>query len=295
MTRAESGTLYVVATPIGNLEDVTLRAIRILGEVDGVLAEDTRQSRKLLDHLGIKTRCTSLHAHNEAARIEATLAQLAEGRDIALVSDAGTPLISDPGGRLVAAVRDAGRPVVPLPGASAVLAALAGCGLAVTSFTFIGFLPRAAGARRKRLERERGRPEALVLFESPRRLRATLESLRDVFGDGHRACVARELTKLHEEFVRGTLAELVETFEEAPRGEVTVIVEGAQAGDELHDPARLEGDALDAEIAQRVEAGGRPKDIAAELAERTGLKKRELYARVVALRGEGRATSEEVG
>ncbi len=291
-----TGTLYVVATPIGNLEDVTLRAIRILGEVDAVLAEDTRQTRKLLEHHGIATRCSALHAHNEEARIEATVTQLGEGRNIALVSDAGTPLISDPGGRLVAAARDAGCPVVPIPGASAVLAALAGCGLAVTSFTFVGFLPRAAGARRKRLEHERGRPEALVLFESPRRLKATLGDLRAVFGDAQRACVARELTKLHEEFVRGTLAELCDTFDEAPRGEVTIVVEGAREGEADRGIERLDGEALDAEIARRVDAGGRPKEIAAELAERSGLPKRELYARVVALRGEGAsAAGEEAG
>ncbi len=283
MTRAETGTLYVVATPIGNLEDITVRAVRILGEVDQVLAEDTRQTRKLLERHGIATRCTSLHAHNEASRIEGTLAQLAEGRNIAVVSDAGTPLISDPGARLVAAARDAGCPVVPLPGASAVLAALAGCGLQIASFTFIGFLPRSAGARRKRLEREHGRPEALVLFESPRRLRATLDDLRAIFGDTRRACVARELTKLHEEFVRGSLAELCDAYEAAPRGEVTVVVEGTLDGAALD---RLEGEALDAEIEQRIDAGGRPKEIAAELAERTGLPKRELYAMVVAARSD---------
>jgi len=282
VTRTEPGTLYVVATPIGNLEDVTLRALRVLREADAVLAEDTRQTRKLLEHHGIATRCHSLHAHNEEARVEATVSQLEEGRNIALVSDAGTPLVSDPGARLVAAARDAGCPVVPVPGASAVLAALAGCGLHVTSFTFVGFLPRAAGARRKRLEQERGRPEALVVFESPRRLRATLDDLRAVFGDAHRACVARELTKLHEEFVRGTLAELCAAFAEAPRGEVTVIVEGGSesAAD------RLEGEALDAEIERRIDAGGRPKEIAAELAERSGLPKRELYARVLEARAE---------
>jgi 16S rRNA (cytidine1402-2'-O)-methyltransferase len=277
------GTLYVVATPIGNLEDVTLRALRVLAEVELVLAEDTRRTRSLLTHHGLSTRLVSLHAHNEAARIDSTLAQLEDGVDVALVSDAGTPLISDPGGRLVAAARDAGCPVVPVPGASAVLAAIAGCGLQVASFTFVGFLPRAAGARRKRLEAERGRAEALVLFESPRRLRATLEALRAAFGDGRRACVARELTKLHETFVRGTLAELAEAFPEPPRGEVTIVVEGASQSERLEAAPALDGEALDAEIERRVAAGERPKAIAAALAERAILPKRALYARVVEL------------
>lgn len=293
MTRAEPGTLYVVATPIGNLEDITLRALRVLGEVEAVLAEDTRHTRALLTHHGLSTRCISLHAHNEAARIDSTLAQLEAGHDIALVSDAGTPLVSDPGGRLVAAARDAGCPVVPLPGASAVLAALAGCGLAVTGFTFLGFLPRAAGARRKRLEREAGRSEACVIFESPHRLRATLDDVRSVFGDDRPVCVARELTKLHEEFVRGTAAEVAAAFEAAPRGEITLIVEGARSGGREAAEPELGEDDVEAEIAERVAAGEGAKAIASELAERAGLPKREVYARVLALRERGRVVEGE--
>jgi len=290
VTRAEPGTLYVVATPIGNLEDITLRALRVLGEVGAVLAEDTRHTRSLLTHHGLQAKCISLHAHNEEARIDSTLAQLADGRDVALVSDAGTPVVSDPGGRLVAAARDAGCPVVPVPGASAVLAALAGCGLRVTSFTFIGFLPRASGARRKRLGRELGRSDAIVLFESPHRLRATLDDVRAVFGGERRVCVARELTKLHEEFVRGTADEVAAAFAEAPRGEVTLVIEGAREEDA--DASMLDDAEVDAEILRLAEAGGRPKTIAAELADRTGRPKRELYARAVALRGDAGDTGE---
>jgi len=284
VTRDAAGTLYIVATPIGNLEDVTLRALRTLGEVDLVLAEDTRRTRTLLTHHGLSARCQSLHAHNESARIESTLAQLAAGGNVALVSDAGTPLVSDPGARLVSAARDAGHPVVPVPGASAVLAALVGSGLDVAAFTFIGFLPRAAGARRKRLAPYRDRAEALVLFESARRLHATLADLCGVFGDDRRACIARELTKLHETFVRGTLKELLAGVDEtsAPKGEITLVVEGAS--EEARSEASLaQAEAgLDEAIEQRVAEGARPKEIAAALAEETGLPKRELYARALA-------------
>lgn len=285
MTRDAAGTLYIVATPIGNLEDITLRALRTLGEVDVVLAEDTRRTRTLLTHHGIEARCQSLHAHNESARIESTLAQLAAGGNVALVSDAGTPLVSDPGARLVSAARDAGHPVVPLPGASAVLAALVGSGLDVAAFTFIGFLPRAAGARRKRLAPYRDRAEALVVFESARRLRTTLADLCEVFGDERRACIARELTKLHETFVRGTLKELLaaaDDAEAAPKGEITLVVEGASAA-ERGEAEQAQAEAgLDDAIERRVAEGARPKEVAAELAERTGLPKRELYARALA-------------
>lgn len=282
MTRDAAGTLFVVATPIGHLEDITLRALRTLGEVDLVLAEDTRRTRTLLTHHGISARCQSLHAHNEAARIEATLAQLAAGGHVALVSDAGTPLVSDPGARLVAAARDAGHAVVPVPGASAVLTALVGCGLNVASFTFIGFLPRAGGARRKRLAQHRDRAEALVLFESARRVRATLVDLCAVFGDDRRGCLARELTKLHETFVRGTLKELLASVDEAPKGEITLVIEGA-SDEERSEAALIQAESgLDEAIERRVAEGARPKAIAAELAAETGLPKRELYARALA-------------
>lgn len=284
MTRAAEGTLYVVATPIGHLEDITLRALRTLGEVDLVLAEDTRRTRALLAHHGVSARCQSLHAHNEAARIAWTLAKLAAGGQVALVSDAGTPLVSDPGARLVSAARDAGHPVVPVPGASAVLAALAGCGLNVASFTFVGFLPRASGARRKQLRAHRDRAEALVLFESARRVRATLADLCAVFGDERRACIARELTKLHETFERGSLKSLlaaVEDASQAPKGEITLVIEGASQAEQSEAAAEQAEAGLDAAIERRVAEGMRPKAIAAELAEETGLPKREIYARAV--------------
>src|SRR5690606_9373906 len=221
-----SGALYLVATPIGNLEDVTLRALRVLREAALVLAEDTRRTRILLERHAIAARPLSLHAHNEAARTAEVLAALAAGRDVALVSDAGTPLVSDPGERLVVAAIAAGHPVVPVPGPSAVLAALAGSGLPAVPFAFLGFPPRRPGERAEAFAAWRGRPETLVLFESPHRLAATLRALADALGP-RPACVARELTKLHEEWVRGPLPELAERFASGGvRGEVTIVVGG---------------------------------------------------------------------
>jgi 16S rRNA (cytidine1402-2'-O)-methyltransferase len=271
------GTLYLVATPIGNLEDVTLRALRVLGQVELVLAEDTRRTRVLLERHGIAARPVSLHAHNEAARVARALGVLSGGGDVALVSDAGTPLVSDPGERLVAAAAGAGYAVTALPGASAVLAALSVSGLPAVPFRFVGFLPRRAGERRAALARLREARETLVLFESPRRLGRALRLLADTLGD-RPACVARELTKLHEEVARGTLPELAERFAEGARGEVTLVVAGA--------PAAETGAAdRDDEIRARLAAGESPRAIAADLASQ-GLRRREVYARALALRDE---------
>lgn len=269
------GTLYLVATPIGNLEDVTLRALRVLREASLVLAEDTRHTRKLLDRHNISCKPVSLHAHNEAARVERVIEALASG-DVALVSDAGTPLVSDPGERLVQAVVEAGHGVSAIPGPSAALAALTSAGLGSERFTFIGFLPRKAGARDALLERFADAAETLVLFESPQRLHTTLLALGDALGD-RRACVARELTKLHEELVRGSLAELAERYAEGARGEVTLVVEGAPPAS----PPSAE--VLDAEIRAALARGETPRDVAARLA-RPGLPRRDVYQRVNALR-----------
>jgi 16S rRNA (cytidine1402-2'-O)-methyltransferase len=275
------GTLSVVATPIGNLEDITLRALRVLREADLVLAEDTRRTRILLRRHGIPARPRSLHAHNEASRSREALEALREQRRVALVSDAGTPLVSDPGGRLVAAVLDEGHRVEAVPGASAVLTALTVCGLRAVPFTFLGFLPRRAGARRALLERWRAGGAALVLFESPRRLGTTLGELAQTFGE-RRACVARELTKLHEEVVRGSLAQLAERFCEGTRGEVTIVVEGAA---ERGAPESGGEDAtLEACIRALLAEGRSPKEVAATLAPALRRPKRDLYARAVAAR-----------
>jgi 16S rRNA (cytidine1402-2'-O)-methyltransferase len=267
------GTLYVVATPIGNLEDVTLRALRVLSEADEVLVEDTRRTRVLLERHGVTARTRSLHAHNEARRTEETLARLAEGGDVALVSDAGTPLVSDPGHRLVAAASAAGHRVVPVPGASAALAAVVASGLPEGPFTVLGFLPRKRGARDRLLASYRGRPETLVLFESPRRVADTLRAVARVLGE-RPACVARELTKVHEQLVRGTPTELAERHAEGVRGEVTVVVAGA-GPDETADDTDL-----DARIGRLRAEGLRNREIVDRLREETGRPRKDLYARV---------------
>jgi 16S rRNA (cytidine1402-2'-O)-methyltransferase len=276
------GTLYLVATPIGNLEDVTLRALRVLREADCVLAEDTRRTRVLLDRHGIRARALSLHAHNEAARTAEILARLEAGASVALVSDAGTPLVSDPGERLVRAATDAGHAVVPVPGPSAVLAALCVSGLPTASFTMLGFLPRRASARAALLRRFRDAPDTLVLFEAPSRVAATLAALHAALGE-RPACVARELTKLHEEVVRGPLSELAERYAAAaPRGEVTLVVGGAPA----HAAASAESEeAVDARIRSLVAEGHSPREVAETLAAEGRLRRRDAYSRALRARG----------
>jgi len=283
------GRLHIVSTPIGNLEDVTLRALRILREADLVFAEDTRRTRILLDRHSIAARPRSLHAHNEALRTGEALAALAAGGNVALVSDAGTPLVSDPGARLVGAVIAAGHTVVAIPGASAVLAALAVSGLPADNFTFLGFLPRRPSLRRELLARLRDHPETLILFESPRRVLPTLRELREALGD-RAACVARELTKLHEEAARGTLAELAERFREGSRGELTIVVAGASSG-----KSRASGRASpprEAELHQRIRTllaqGHSPREISAALARDFGQRRRDVYALAVRAAAAGR-------
>jgi len=275
------GTLFVVATPIGNLEDVTLRALRVLREADRVYAEDTRRTRILLDRHAIAAKPRSLHEHNEAARVAELLAALAAGERVAIVTDAGTPLVSDPGARVVAAAIEAGHVVVPIPGASAVLAALVASGLAPAPFAFLGFLPRKAGERDRLLATWRERPETLVVFESPNRVGKTLRALADALGD-RRACVARELTKVHEELARGTLAALATRFAEGARGEIAIVVEGAEAKAAANVAAGAAD--VDAWLAARRRAGLGAKEIAVELAERLGIPRRDAYARVLASR-----------
>jgi len=270
------GDLHVVATPIGNLEDVTLRALRVLGEADLVLAEDTRRTRRLLDRHGVKARPVSLHAHNEAARVEKALAVLTAGGSVALVSDAGMPLISDPGERLVKAVVAAGHTVTSVPGASAVVSALVVAGLPAAPFTFLGFLPRRAGARDAFLDGLRERPETLVLFESPRRVAATLRRCAEILGP-RPACVARELTKLHEEVVRGSLPDLAQRFAAGARGEVTIVVGGAEP------PATPDPAEVDAAIRAGLAAGESPRAVASRLARDAGLPRRTVYNRALAL------------
>jgi 16S rRNA (cytidine1402-2'-O)-methyltransferase len=277
------GTLQIVATPIGNLEDVTARALRVLRESDWVLAEDTRRTRVLLDHFEIQQRPSSLHAHNEASRVAQVLEALDGDRRVTLVSDAGTPLVSDPGERLVAAVALAGHRVEAVPGASALLTALMVAGLPTERVLFLGFLPRKAGARRRLLEAQRGRPETLVLFESPRRVADTLEAITETLGD-RRACLARELTKRHEEVLRDDASALARHCRETPpRGECTLVIAGA-TGEEEAAAERWDDEAVDEALRAGLATGAPVKQVSGSVADRSGRSKRELYARAVALR-----------
>lgn len=281
----EGGTLYVVATPIGNLGDITLRAVEILRSVDRVLAEDTRQARAMLSHLGIAGKPVDrIDAHAGEADLQRAVARLQDGEQIAFMTDAGTPVVSDPGTALVRAAAAAGARVVPIPGASAVMAALSVSGLVTGGFRFVGFLPRAGRERREALALVASTPEAVVLFESPHR---TAETLRDLAERAPRrqVMVARELTKLHEELLRGTAAELAAlTPEEREwRGEVTLVLGPAEPAGEAG--AGLSDAEIDARIDRDLALGRRPRDIAEELSVELGVPRRAIYGRVVARRG----------
>jgi len=220
------GTLYLVATPIGNLDDITLRAVHVLESAPLIAAEDTRHTLKLLTHFGLRRPLISLHAHNEARQLETILNRL-EQHDVALVSDAGTPALSDPGVRLVSAAVAAGYPVVPVPGPSAVLAALVSSGLPTNQFTFLGFLPRKRGELERVIKDAGEAKRTFVFFESPHRVQKTLAIMASALGP-RSLVVAREITKVHEEFLRGTPATLLEHFAKSPpRGELTVVVAGS--------------------------------------------------------------------
>jgi 16S rRNA (cytidine1402-2'-O)-methyltransferase len=219
-----TGCLYLVATPIGNLEDITLRALRILQEVDQIACEDTRHTQKLLSHYNIQKPLVSYHEHNEMTRAPQLVLAMEQGAQIALVSDAGMPLVSDPGYRLVTLCLRHRLPVVPIPGAAALLAALSASGLPNEEFLFAGFLPARTGERRRALERLRIEDRTIIFYEAPHRIEETLAEAREILGD-RPACLAREVTKLHEEFRRGTLSELAASLSDKPaRGEITLLI-----------------------------------------------------------------------
>jgi 16S rRNA (cytidine1402-2'-O)-methyltransferase len=265
------GVLYVVATPIGNLEDITYRAVRVLGEAGVVACEDTRQTRKLLDHYGIRKPTVSCHEHNEAERAAELVARLQAGETVALVSDAGMPLVSDPGYRLVKAAVEAGIPVQPIPGPSAALAALAASGLPTDSFRFCGFLPVKPGQRAKALELLADEPATLIFYEAPHRILEALETVREVMGS-RPVVVARELTKIHEEFLRGTAAEIRAQLaaRDSVKGEFTLLI--AKAAGPPADDTPIE-EAVDALMRE-----GTPRmDAIKQVARRRGLSKREVY------------------
>ena len=273
-----TGRLYVVATPIGNLEDITYRAVRVLNEAGIIACEDTRQTRKLLDHYGIRKPTVSYHEHNEAERAAELAERLQAGEVIALVSDAGMPLISDPGYRLVRAAVAMGIPVEPVPGPSATLAALSASGLPTDAFHFGGFLPSKPGQRLHSLERLRDEQATLIFFEAPHRILEALEAVEQALGP-RPVVVARELTKVHEEFLRGTPAELRAQLEsrDALKGEITLLIGKAAA------PV-ADGTPLAEAVEALVRGGASRMDAIKQVARKRGLSKREVYDQLLAER-----------
>jgi 16S rRNA (cytidine1402-2'-O)-methyltransferase len=273
------GTLYIVATPIGNLEDITFRAVRTLKEVDLIAAEDTRHSRKLLSHFGISRPLTSYFDHNKEFKGNYLLGKLTEGLSVALISDAGTPCISDPGYQLVRDAAAAGVRVIPIPGPSAAITALAASGLTTNRFTFEGFLPNRQGKRRERLTHLKGEDDVLIFYESPNRLAASLADMAEILGD-REAVVARELTKIYEEFVRGPLSRVAEKFGEGKvRGEVVILVAPAAEQEEIDLPSV-------SSILQGLLASGdiSLKDAVKRVALETGLPRGEVYDEALKLK-----------
>jgi 16S rRNA (cytidine1402-2'-O)-methyltransferase len=275
----KSGQLYLVSTPIGNLEDITLRAIRILKEVDAIACEDTRHTQKLLNHYGIKKRLVSYHEHNENTRATELVSELKNGASIALVTDAGTPIISDPGHRLVALCAESNIPVIPVPGASAALAALAGSGISAERVLFVGFLPARQGERRRALAELAANSATMVFFEAPHRIANTLSDAAEILGS-RPAALARELTKLHEEFLRGTLDDLAKKLNATPlKGEFTLVV-GPPAPQDLS--AAPKGLTLRQRVEQLIRTESLDRKAALKQAAREfGIPRREAYKQLL--------------
>ena len=276
------GRLYLVSTPIGNLEDITLRALRVLREADVVACEDTRQTQKLLRHFEIDKRMVSYHEHNEITRGAELVIEMEQGATVALASDAGTPVLSDPGHHLVTLCLRHHIPVIPIPGPSAALAGLAASGLPIEEFAFIGFLPARAGDRRKSLDSLRDERRTLIFYEAPHRIAAMLADAAEILG-ARPAVVAREITKLHEEFLRGTLADLAQgAAKHAPRGEITVLVGPPVQPAAGADAAPGDALSLSARVAQLERDEGLDRKAALKQAARErGLNKRDAYKRLL--------------
>src|SRR5258706_3084425 len=278
-----AGVLYIVPTPIGNLEDITLRALRVLKEVDLIAAEDTRHSQHLLTHYGIKTALTSYHEHNEREKAAQLVEQIKNGANIALISDAGTPAISDPGFRLVVAAIEAGINIVPLPGASALATVLSASGLPTDRFIFEGFLPAKQSERKGRLQAVVDATASLIFYEAPHRLQDTLTQMLEVLGD-RQIVVAREISKIHEEFLRGAVSHVIGRLADREiKGEITIVVHGSSG----------EGRVAEAQLRSEIEAllGAKTavKEIAELLGERYQLPKREVYRLALELKSAPRA------
>jgi len=277
-SETKSGQLYLVSTPIGNLEDITLRAIRILKEVDAIACEDTRHTQKLLNHYGIKKRLVSYHEHNENSRAPELISELKNGASIALVSDAGTPIVSDPGHRLVALCGENNISVIPIPGASAALAALAGSGISAERVLFLGFLPARQGERRRALAELASNSATLVFFEAPHRIANMLSDASEILGP-RLSALARELTKLHEEFLRGTLNDLAKKLNSTPlKGEFTLVV-GPPAE---RDTAAPKGLTLRQRVEQLIRSDALDRKAALKQAAREfGIPRREAYKQLL--------------
>jgi 16S rRNA (cytidine1402-2'-O)-methyltransferase len=274
-----AGVLYIVATPIGNLEDMTLRAIRILKEVDLIAAEDTRHTQILLSHYDIHTPLTSYHEHNERTKTQPLVERLVRGENIALLSDAGTPAISDPGYRLVVEAVRAGLRVVPLPGASALAAVLSAAGLPTDRFVFEGFLPARKQERKTKLQALRNESRTVIFYEAPHRLKESLQDLQEILGD-REIVIAREVSKVHEEYLRGMIRKVMAQIADREiKGEITIVMRGSTDGCQVSDAE------VQAEIRRLGAAGMGVKEISQLLGERYQLSKREVYRMVLKLKG----------
>ncbi|RLC17594.1 MAG: 16S rRNA (cytidine(1402)-2'-O)-methyltransferase [Deltaproteobacteria bacterium] len=277
-----AGTLYIVATPVGNLEDITFRAVKILNQVDLIAAEDTRHSKKLLSHYEIHTKLISCHEHNEAAKTPQLITHLKNGLDIALISDAGTPSISDPGYKLVTAVAKEKLSIIPIPGCSAAIAGLSVSGLPTDSFLFLGFLPKKQQKQKQILKDLKNQTPTLIFYESPKRIKTLINNMLNTLGD-RKACLAREITKLHEEYIRGDLSDILLSLEkkEAIKGECSLFVQG-QTEEKIIDKKELEKIILARISATDLGTSGLAKQISKEF----NLSKKQVYDMIIKLNQE---------
>ena len=277
-----AGTLYIVATPVGNLEDITFRAVKILNQVDLIAAEDTRHSKKLLSHYEIHTKLISCHEHNEAAKTPQLITHLKNGLDIALISDAGTPSISDPGYKLVTAVAKEKLSIIPIPGCSAAIAGLSVSGLPTDSFLFLGFLPKKQQKQKQILKDLKNQTPTLIFYESPKRIKTLINNMLNTLGD-RKACLAREITKLHEEYIRGDLSDILLSLEkkEAIKGECSLFVQG-QTEEKTIDKKELEKIILARISATDLGTSGLAKQISKEF----NLSKKQVYDMIIKLNQE---------
>lgn len=270
-----SGVLYLVATPIGNLEDITFRAIRILKEVDFIAAEDTRQTLKLLNHYEISKPLISYHRHNEDVKVDGLIAKLKEGKNIALVSDAGTPVISDPGEIVVKVALEENIEVIPIPGACALINALIASGLDTKEFSFYGFLSLNKKIRKQKLEEIRKETKTIILYEAPHKLKATLKDLEAIV-ENRKLVIARELTKIHEEFLRGTVSEILQMYPE-PRGEHIILIQGNERQEETEESKLLKEMTIQEHFAYYQKQGFTKNEIIKKIAKDKGVSKNEIY------------------